>query len=152
MKKTLLRKGFTLVELLVVIAIIGILTAIITANFAGAKAKSRDAKRVSDLAQLQLALEQQFDKCEAYPPSPLSTASVPTGCAYPLSTFTSTIPTDYGIPYTYAVSGTNADYVLRAKLEQYNQNVLTDSLGGTVLGQDCTHPSSGPYYYCVQPR
>ena len=40
------RGGFTLVELLVVIAIISILTAIVTANFTQAKARSRDAKRI----------------------------------------------------------------------------------------------------------
>ena len=60
-------RGFTLIELLVVIAIIGILTAIVTANFATAKSKSRDAKRISDLAQLQLAMELFFDRCNRYP-------------------------------------------------------------------------------------
>ena len=60
-------KGFTLVELLVVIAIIGILAGIIMASLSTARAKGRDAKRVSDIKQIQLALELYYDACGNYP-------------------------------------------------------------------------------------
>lgn len=60
-------KGFTLVELLVAVAIISILTAIVTANFSTARARARDAKRISDVAQIQLALAYFFDRCNQYP-------------------------------------------------------------------------------------
>jgi len=59
--------GFTLIELLVVIAIIGILSAVVLASLSTARAKSRDAKRVSDIGQIQLALELQFDSNQSYP-------------------------------------------------------------------------------------
>lgn len=60
-------KGFTLIELLVVIAIIGVLSSIVMASLNTARAKSRDAKRIVDLKQLQVALEFYFNDNREYP-------------------------------------------------------------------------------------
>jgi prepilin-type N-terminal cleavage/methylation domain-containing protein len=49
--------GFTLIELLVVIAIISLLSSVVFASLNSARAKARDAKRVSDLQQIRYALE-----------------------------------------------------------------------------------------------
>ena|SRR3990167_4696752 len=49
--------GFTLIELLVVVGIIAILATIGAVNFAGARAKARDAKRIADIKQMQAAIE-----------------------------------------------------------------------------------------------
>ena len=61
------KKGFTLIELLVVIAIIGILSSVVLASLSTARQKSRYAKRISDLGQVQLALELYFDRFQSYP-------------------------------------------------------------------------------------
>jgi len=61
------KKGFTLIELLVVIAIIGILSSVVLASLNTARQKSRDAKRVSDIKNTQLALELYFDTNKEYP-------------------------------------------------------------------------------------
>ena len=62
------RKGFTLIELLVVIAIIGLLSTLAVVALNSARQKARDSKRVSDMKQLQTALEIYFNDKGAYPP------------------------------------------------------------------------------------
>ncbi|MEK7188919.1 MAG: prepilin-type N-terminal cleavage/methylation domain-containing protein [Patescibacteria group bacterium] len=61
------RQGFTLIELLVVIAIIGVLSTLAVVSLNNAREKSRDAKRVSDIKQVQTALELYFVDNNAYP-------------------------------------------------------------------------------------
>ncbi len=61
------KKGFTLIELLVVIAIIGILASVVLASLNSARRKSRDARRVADIKEIQLALELFFDGNRHYP-------------------------------------------------------------------------------------
>lgn len=62
------QKGFTLIELLVVIAIIGILSSVVLASLNSARMKARDARRIADLKQIQLALQMYYDKYNQYPP------------------------------------------------------------------------------------
>ena len=59
MKKA--KKGFTLIELLVVIAIIGLLSSIVLVSLGPARQKARDAKRQSDIRQINLAMEMCYD-------------------------------------------------------------------------------------------
>jgi len=57
--KTMKRKGFTLIELLVVIAIIGLLSTLAVVSLNSARAKARDARRLSDVKQLSTVLEME---------------------------------------------------------------------------------------------
>jgi type II secretion system protein G len=60
-------RGFTLIELLVVIAIIGILSSIVLASLNTARARSRDARRMSDIKQINTALQLYFSENGKYP-------------------------------------------------------------------------------------
>ncbi len=60
-------RGFTLIELLVVIAIIGLLSSVVLASLNNARKKGRDARRIADLKQLQVALELYYSDNAAYP-------------------------------------------------------------------------------------
>jgi general secretion pathway protein G len=60
--------GFTLIELLVVVAIVALLSSIVFASLNTARAKGRDAKRLSDLQQIRTALELYYnDNNGTYP-------------------------------------------------------------------------------------
>lgn len=61
------KSGFTLIELLVVIAIIGLLASIVLLALNGARAKSRDAKRIADVRQIASAMELFYNDFNSYP-------------------------------------------------------------------------------------
>ena len=60
-------KGFTVVELLISISIIGVLSTIVFASFSQAQKKSRIAKRISDIKQVQVALGYYYAVNKFYP-------------------------------------------------------------------------------------
>lgn len=118
-------RGFTLIELLVVIAIIGILSSVVLASLNSARAKGRDARRISDLKQLQLALELYYDGNSTAPQTyPVATTAGGTDIATALTalapTYISTIPDDpnasSGSYYYYSPTG-GATYCLGANIE-----------------------------------
>lgn len=142
------KRGFTLIELLVVIAIIGILSSVVLASLNSARRKSRDAKRISDIKQLQLALELSFDTNNSYPLA-LTVANLVT------PGYISAIPTDptSGNVYQYAAlgSGTNcSSYHLASTLEDTGHVVLgsdVDASAGTICtGGGTAFAGTDPIY------
>lgn len=125
-------KGFTLIELLVVIAIIGILSSVVLASLNSARKKGRDARRVADIKQIQLALELYYDANSNYPTA-LSGGLVSGG-------FISAVPTDpltlAAYPYAALGSGTTcSSYHLGATIETVGHSALSadiDAAAGTI--------------------
>ncbi len=112
------RQGFTLIELLVVIAIIGILSSVVLASLNSARVKARDARRIADLKQIQIALELFHDADGKYPTDIYATT------ASLAPTFISKVPLDPQdgtIKYIYAytpIAGNPTGYHLGAVMEQ----------------------------------
>lgn len=131
-------KGFTLIELLVVIAIIGILSSVVLASLNTARRKSRDAKRISDLKQLQLAFEFYFDAKGSYPKvTDLDLSTLVT------DGYIASIPhdpvgnSDYLYAY-YPTTGSPTTYHLGATLEDTAHSVLaSDSECNSATGVGC---------------
>ena len=170
MKKLNINRGFTLIELLVVIAIIAIMSGVILVSLQSSRGKSRDGKRISDIAQIQLALEQYFDQCQQYPVSSFITADLTTisaGCpaGTNMATFISKIPSPPGSPsftqatYEYSVNSTKTDYVLHTQIENTN-SITVDGMPNTVPQASWTPASftvacdntSTSKSYCVGPK
>jgi len=135
-KKLRQNSGFTLIELLVVIAIIAMLASVVLASLNTARQKGRDAKRIADLKQVQLALELHFDANSQYP-------AADAGNTIPGSLETNgyiqDIPVDPVAVQAYVYNRCTAvtDYCLAADLEDINNPVL-DSDDDTVgVGCSC---------------
>ena len=152
MKYASRQRGFTLIELLVVIAIIGLLSSVVLSSLNSARSKSRDARRLGDLKQLQTALELIFD--DTSPPEyPDALTSLSSGDYIPA------LPTDprTGSAYLYdnlssanaacaIASGACTSYILGANLENASHSALSADIDGTVGAVNCADP-----VYCVRP-
>ena len=156
------KKGFTLIELLVVIAIIGLLSTLAVVALNSARAKSRDARRLSDVKQIQTALEMYLNDNSRYPTTPttagpgvcanigtLVSASVTGLCISANSatigtcngtTYMATLPADpldsptgTRVPYCYTSTG-DATYSMRYTLENATAGYAAGSHIATPAG------------------
>jgi prepilin-type N-terminal cleavage/methylation domain-containing protein len=133
------RKGFTLIELLVVIAIIGILSSVVLASLSTARQKSRDAKRISDVGQIQLALELLFDASQSYMVSASTTADLVTAKYLP----SNPVP-PAGSAATYAYKGVVAAGTVcaTAPCVSYALGIDLERSDNTVLSADADQPTA----------
>ncbi len=99
MSKKKNKQGFTLIELLVVIAIIGLLATLSVVALNNARERARDTRRISDVKQIQTALELYYNanQVQGYPAAladlsaylnPVPTAPTPDDCTNNAYTYT----------------------------------------------------------------
>lgn len=149
-------RGFTLIELLVVVAIIGILSSVVLASLNSARQKGRDARRVSDIKQLQLALELYYDSN--------SNVGYPDDLDDLDPTFISVVPPDPSggsNAYGYVQpDGEGGDYYLGAILEVTGQTSIlvsdvdedvTITINGESTNCDDNAGGVNEEVYCVRP-
>jgi prepilin-type N-terminal cleavage/methylation domain-containing protein len=169
--KDFTRKGFTLIEILIVVAIIAILASIVLVGLGPTQQSGRDARRLSDLHEIQNGLELFYNKCGYYPGSLNAGACsnvLATAGSYPASAGASTyggvaasitagsaglglstMPNDPtgGATYRYTVNGSPAtQYILGTTLENGNNSVFTSYTAPV----NFTSPS-GDTYNCAPP-
>ena len=147
------QKGFTLIELLVVIAIIGLLSTLAVVALNNARQKSRDAKRVADVKQIQTALELYFNDCSRYPDMSAGlVATAADGCPATITfgTFMSNVPVaptpPTGNVYAYwdnSAAANQGSYSINFELEG-----PTGGLGAGLTTPDCDATPSG--MICVE--
>lgn len=139
-KKT---SGFTLIELLVVVAIIGLLSTLAVIALGSAREKARDSERLSNLKQIQTALEFYYINNNSYPiqnePAVLGAGNYaclnmdgfgPSGCSNAYMAQVPTDPSDYRYQYQSEDGGT---YAIRGTLE--------GDIGGLSAGTVVASPS-----------
>ena len=111
-----MKKAFTLIELVIVMAIVALLAILGFSSYINSVKAGKDARRKTDIAAIQKALEIYYQDNGAYPlPAATSIPSVPStggafchpnGCA--TANYLQVLPTDPGsvTPYRYASDGT----------------------------------------------
>lgn len=133
--------GFTLIELLVVVAIIALLSSVALIAFMSARAKGRDAKRISDMVQMNTAMALYLAGNKGYPASvsgsPLDLVAKRVASSLPAAPQ----PADGGcelINYAAPATGNGSEYYYFAS-------------GTSFLAPDGTttvYPDYG-YYFCL---
>lgn len=136
------KKGFTLIELLVVIAIIGLLSTLAVVALGSAREKARDSKRLSDLKQIQTALELHYTDNNAYPTASGATLGAgsyaclgpdgfsTSGCS---KAYMGLVPSDPQDSGSYSYTGNTTTYTITATLEG-TVNGLANTIYATPSG------------------
>ena len=117
------RKGFTLIEILIVVAIIAILASVVLVGLGPTQSLGRDARRVSDLHEVQNGLELYYNAKGAYP---VAAKGVWTGAGSLTTDLTgaglqiNSVPQDPSggaATYQYGTDAAGTTYILGANLE-----------------------------------
>lgn len=140
---------------MVVIAIIGILASVVLVSLNSARSKARDARRISDLHQISLALENYYDAAKGADGSG-TTQAYPTALGTVVTQgFLTSEPKDpsTGTSYTYNAancSPANQRYAIKATLEN-SHTALSSDIDSTNCTVVCDASGSAERDYCVMP-
>ncbi|MBI2436674.1 MAG: prepilin-type N-terminal cleavage/methylation domain-containing protein [Candidatus Magasanikbacteria bacterium] len=137
------KRGFTLIELLVVIAIIGLLSTLAVVALGSARQKANDSKRLSDIKQIQTALELYYTDNNAYPAgTAIDLGSTDYACLNSATGFTTAacpspymglVPKGPGSSEYYSYTMASSTYTITATLEV--------GAGGFTVGAITASPS-----------
>jgi len=158
-------RGFTLIEILIVVAIIAILASVVLVGLGPVEQSGRDARRISDLSEIQNGLELYFTKLGHYPIIDEGPWSAEMQLDLPSAKVGVTaVPGDpsKNRSYQYWYSPGGASYILGATLENPANAVfvsytplsvtgytaVTGANEASIVPQDCAGSSTGNY--CIE--
>ena len=145
-----MKKGFTLIEVLIVIFIIGLLASVVLIGLGSFRARGRDARRAADLRSIQHALELYYGKSGSYPV--LNWAGLKTELVS-ADIGVTVVPDDPASGQSYQYGSNSQSYVLGAKLEDKNNQLLRDDFdggpGSDTFEVNCGDPANDEYY-CIK--
>lgn len=140
--------GFTMIEILIVIAMMGILVTAVTANFMTSFSRARDARRKSELKQIQNALESYKQGTSAPITYPAALPSCGSALISGSTTHMKSMSCDpsTGSGYYFNPNNANLTYALCACLE------IADDPQGANGDCDATYTcASGKKYVVTEP-
>ena len=129
------QKGFTLIELLVVIAIIGLLSTMSVVALNSARQKSRDAKRLSDMKQIQTALELYYTDANVYPSATTDNPFTTSTIAYNGNIYMASVPSNPSPRTDGSPACTDSNYIYFGGGTTYSiYYCLGEATGGLTAG------------------
>lgn len=123
-------RGFTLLELIIITAIIVLLSLVAIVTLASSQRKSRDAKRLADLKELQQAVQYYHSEYTTFPITTNTTNETWAALGGSIQNYITNLPIDpknddgRGYVYSYGTNDVGDEYVLGAQLEDTNHTAL----------------------------
>lgn len=134
---------------ILVFVVFGVL--IINSSIQEPRINSNNARRVSDIGQMNIAFALYFQKHNTYPDTSPGCQDLSTATALESEEFIGILPRERreqeGHPsYQYAVAADGSAFVVKATLDEssYHKSALLHDLDGSILGCECDDPN-----YCL---
>jgi prepilin-type N-terminal cleavage/methylation domain-containing protein len=143
---THLQNGFTLIELMVTIAIIAILAVMGMSLFTNAQRSARDTKRISDIKEIQKALELYYTTNGSVYPASTNSLNNSTYFASGVLPPDPTSTTPYFYDYNPNCGAAKQGFKLCATMEKSGGNSGEQGNACSAM----TAPTSAPGFFCVR--
>lgn len=150
--------GFTLIELIIIIFILGLIIPLVFFSLSNSRSQGNDAKRIADIAQLQIALQSYYDAEDNYPPElipgePLIGSStkiiflnkIPEN--YPYSKDDCLLYKKYNYEYNKEKKTYQISFCLESNIDEYSPGPKCANSAG-ILNSSCLLSCSNFYHIC----
>lgn len=135
-------RAFTIVEILIIISVITILAGIASLGYSGMQRDARNKERESDIAIIQTALEQFYEKNGYYPPMDKMSGGGQHATEVTTAEAVTFLTRDLNIPST-ALIAPNAPEGTKSSISTYIANLFDGSANKTYIYMAIMKPDDG---------